>query len=660
MKDPRLFTIPIFVCLSFHLSSQSKVDRIVEKYQSYKQDNPFEYSYLSTDKNLYYSGGQVKFCVAVLDQYLMPSQLSEIVYLELIHQKSVYRKKFVFKLKGGIKNGRITIPLDIPTGNYQLIAYTHFMRNFPLAEAAHRASIYIQNTLEPPQAVVGTVFPAKMDYEGEEFAIHVGETNSKVLFEFISPFDQPVDAYFVSEGYRSIQFVGKIRLKTGKTDLSIDKALLKGNFQRVILLSEKLDVLSARPYYLHSFGGRVPYGDSGLTRSTQENLLGKIEASNSTAGDSLNLFRRIYKLFYRIPSEVTIDHFGFDELTSTSTLLNYSNYSKREWKEIMTNDNQGQKFDYLPEKNIHLRGTISGDRSKLDGANLSVHFFQDDLDLMAPLDVTGTFDIEIIWTLGNNSIFSSIVDKAGEDISDAYSITFESFDPINYSSHPQQYLNTAWTDSLIAEQKEFNYVLSTFNENGGSGSFVDEIEEVERVVSVDDYRNITSFEDFIREAVINVTVVKRDGARSLNIYHDINGSFGAPQMIILNDLVLKESTPLFDIPIEILESVNVVIDRDHLAKLGATFAGGILRVVTSQPVAVPDEYLNDKFGSVSGFYRTTGKNELANRFNPSSLLHLLTEEGVTSFAEQVELDVKPHLELFQKDGTYHYVYSLKE
>ncbi len=657
----RLLSITlILLWFSLHANGQEP-NQILDKYTSYKQNNPIEYTYLNTDKKIYFSGGQVKFSVAILDQYLLPSQASGIVYLELLHEQDEFKKKYVFRIKDGILNDRIVLPMDIPTGNFQLVAYTHFMRNFRLDKVAQRASIYIQNSLEPTKPVIKNVIAKSIAAQSsEEIQINIGETRSKLLFEINSPYDIPIDAFFVSEGFGTIQFAGKIKMKRGKTDISIKKELLKGNFQKIILLDKNLKVLTGRAYYLTRSGTST----SSKTKLSNESgpFLGKVESVDKLNADSLHLFKRLYKLYYQIPQEVDIDHLSYDELTETSTLVNYSGYVKQEWSGIMQNELSEKSLAHAPERNIHLKGTVSGDLKKLNSAHLAVHFFNADLDMIAPVKPSGSFDVEIPWGMGDNAFIASIVNEKEGDISDEYSFTAESFQLLSYTADQYDYFLPELIDSLVTKKKEFNYVLSTFNEDEESNSFLEEIEEVERKFLTVDFRNITSFEEFIREAVMDVSVVQKNGEKSLNIYNSIKGKFNTPQMIILNDMVLEESRPLFDIPIEILVSVNVIIDREALSDLGSTFTGGILRVETSKPVVIPSEYLDDKFGTISGFYYAPKENTLSDEFNPSNPLELVSGNDVNPLIEKIEGSGKdkPFIEFIQNDGTYHYLFNLND
>ena len=60
----------------------------------------------------------------------VPSTFSKIGYVELIGEngKVVFRHKI--KLNNGIGQGEFFVPVTVPSGNYKLIGYTQWMRNF--------------------------------------------------------------------------------------------------------------------------------------------------------------------------------------------------------------------------------------------------------------------------------------------------------------------------------------------------------------------------------------------------------------------------------------------------------------------------------------------------------------------------------------------------
>ena len=125
----KYYVLVISLMISSFACAQRMENIIAKSYNTYKAEQPVEYAYLKTDRKIYFGGENIGFSLYVLDHYLKPSPISKIAYVELISEDEEYREKYVFKVKNGISSGQIHIPLEIPTGNYQLVAYTQFMSN---------------------------------------------------------------------------------------------------------------------------------------------------------------------------------------------------------------------------------------------------------------------------------------------------------------------------------------------------------------------------------------------------------------------------------------------------------------------------------------------------------------------------------------------------
>ena len=84
--------------------------------------------YLQTDKQLYLAGELAYMKVFTVTPEKKPLSLSKIVYVELLDEANP-RVQVKIELNSGIGDGWMELPLDLPTGNYRLTAYTRFMRN---------------------------------------------------------------------------------------------------------------------------------------------------------------------------------------------------------------------------------------------------------------------------------------------------------------------------------------------------------------------------------------------------------------------------------------------------------------------------------------------------------------------------------------------------
>jgi len=87
--------------------------------------------YVMTDRNIYFTGENIWFKIICTESiYNVPADLSKIAYLELLTRDNNPVSKHITELKKGIGSGCITLPDGLAPGNYQLRAYTNWMKNF--------------------------------------------------------------------------------------------------------------------------------------------------------------------------------------------------------------------------------------------------------------------------------------------------------------------------------------------------------------------------------------------------------------------------------------------------------------------------------------------------------------------------------------------------
>ena len=91
---------------------------------------PLEKIYLHSNSSLFFPGEYLYYsmnCINAMTNRL--STISRVGYVELIdkNHKSLFKQKVL--LAGGKGQGDFFIPVTFPSGNYKLIAYTHWMRN---------------------------------------------------------------------------------------------------------------------------------------------------------------------------------------------------------------------------------------------------------------------------------------------------------------------------------------------------------------------------------------------------------------------------------------------------------------------------------------------------------------------------------------------------
>ncbi len=100
-----------------------------------------------TDKPYYLAGETLWFSVYCTEKgSAKPSELSSVVYLEILDQSNQVVSQIGVKLDSGIANGQLMLGTDLATGYYWLRAYTAWMRNGQ-AQDFYQQALWIINPL---------------------------------------------------------------------------------------------------------------------------------------------------------------------------------------------------------------------------------------------------------------------------------------------------------------------------------------------------------------------------------------------------------------------------------------------------------------------------------------------------------------------------------
>lgn len=661
------FSLILLLAFGYDAIAQGIETQISERYNEYRFYNTVENAYLKVDKRIYYNGGEIKFYLTILDQYLTPTSLSEVVYLEMFNEDNTFHETYVFRLNQGVISGSIDLPITAPTGNYQLVAYTKYMRNFDVDESSYRVPLYIQNTLDPSRPVVKSI-----DFESNKdgvqkakvakglqsnYSLRHDESSDKLFVEIGS--SQKTTAYLVSEGFRSLQFVAKVKLKKGYTSVSFSKDRLKGNFQKLILLDENLEIIALHNYFLKSNGKPTfnfdKTGDNVFSVNVKNNSITGLQLSEHEpiGFDGTDMFRHIYRLYYNIPSSHQFSTVQFDELTSSSFLNNYAHFSYDEWNAILDEVRSDSAIEIIPEKNIRLEGKVEGENEKLLETTLALHFFNNEMDIYVPLDTSGVFTIDLLLPVGKDHLFATVHDKYSRDISDGFDINIRTFPEMSYYA-PKAFFDQSLTDSVIERNNEFNYILSTFNEIPNDNTYFWSNLSFDLELLISDYTGLESVEDFMREAAMNVSVVNEKGVKSLNMYNSKAGNFESPQLMAVNDMVIDDSSPLFQIPISSITSVNLIYTKEKLLEIGAPFTKGILLIEADKSISLAEKFRNPGFMSFNGYYYSNSENDLINKFGTSKLMLMSSENNIASdnrYSEKND-ELLLIIESLSKEGYY--------
>jgi hypothetical protein len=152
----------VFGCLllglvAFRLPAEDGLfQRIVKSLVAFYGTSLPEKAYLHLDRPFYATGETVWFKAYVVEaDSHRPDTLSKVLYVELLSPQQRLVAQRTSRLKGGLAYGDIVLPDTLPTGTYQLRAYTSWMRN---ADAAFFFSrpLAIVSATRPKAAAVSS------------------------------------------------------------------------------------------------------------------------------------------------------------------------------------------------------------------------------------------------------------------------------------------------------------------------------------------------------------------------------------------------------------------------------------------------------------------------------------------------------------------------
>ncbi|MDP4273287.1 MAG: TonB-dependent receptor plug domain-containing protein [Bacteroidota bacterium] len=105
--------------------------RIRSQLAKFNDEYPQERAYLHSDRNAYYSGEDMWFkAYVVAGEDNLPDRLSKNLYVELVNFNNQVAMTEILHLENGLGYGDFHLSDTLQEGNYQLRAYTSWMRNF--------------------------------------------------------------------------------------------------------------------------------------------------------------------------------------------------------------------------------------------------------------------------------------------------------------------------------------------------------------------------------------------------------------------------------------------------------------------------------------------------------------------------------------------------
>lgn len=117
--------------LNFDTTGDIRVDKILKQLGVYRDSLWQQKVNLHTDKDIYMAGENIWLKSYLLNaSSFMPDSVSKEIYVDLIDFSNKHVQSIILRNKGGFSQGNILINDTLAEGNYQLRAYTNWMRNF--------------------------------------------------------------------------------------------------------------------------------------------------------------------------------------------------------------------------------------------------------------------------------------------------------------------------------------------------------------------------------------------------------------------------------------------------------------------------------------------------------------------------------------------------
>lgn len=155
-------------------------DSITKKFDAYRKQAMQEKVYVRTDRGIYLTGELMWFKVYCVDGYNnKPLDISKVVYLELLNQDNEPVLQRKIGMKDGIGSGSMFVPAALSAGNYQIRAYTNWMKNFSPDYFFHSTISIVNTFVKTTPLKAAPVYDAQFFPEGGDLVVGL---RSKVAF----------------------------------------------------------------------------------------------------------------------------------------------------------------------------------------------------------------------------------------------------------------------------------------------------------------------------------------------------------------------------------------------------------------------------------------------------------------------------------------------
>ncbi|GAB4017985.1 Plug domain-containing protein [Spirosoma koreense] len=153
--------------VGFRSQDDDFTKRLVTLFQAYSRQHPTEKVYVQTDRDVYLTGETIWLKGYIFNGTTHEADtVSRVLYVDLVEpQAKRVRLRVQLRATDSYAPGQLTLSDSLPSGTYELRAYTNFMRNDPEAYFFTRSLLVLGNSDVPSTAKVSRSAAPQVDVQ---------------------------------------------------------------------------------------------------------------------------------------------------------------------------------------------------------------------------------------------------------------------------------------------------------------------------------------------------------------------------------------------------------------------------------------------------------------------------------------------------------------
>ncbi len=515
------------------------------------------------------------------------SDLSKIIYIELIDENLTPALQTKISVKGGQGFGDLFLPSSLISGNYTLIAYTNWMRNFP-QENFFRTQLTIINPFKKPINQLLRKNESELEQAVDKgIAIRVNESESK--FDILlskSSMDEINSATILVTQRSNTIAETRIEFKDKKAEFEIKKETLPFGDLDIAVISDAKQVMCERSLF-NPIENDPGFGLSLENKNfkRRENVQIKLEMKDTF---SLNLSMSVRKI------EKKIDDLIFTSSTTDLPTTSQSEAINKDLRILTTKNSYTLEkkiingdsipINYLPEvRGNLLSGSVMKNNQSAPATGKMVYLSlpaKEYYFAVATTDSTGRFYFNTDKIKSNAEVIIQTDSRTCPDCK----VTVDHFGLEDYSTFKPRELDIDSTFRKLIEQRSLVAQIENAYYEQKQDSIIDPPMAVrfygkpDNTYRLDDYVRFPSMEDIFIEYVFEVILKKKNSGYEIKVM-DLRKRqhFETGPLILIDGIPIFDNTQVMNYNPFLVEKIEIVGRRYFL---GALETQGIISLTT--------------------------------------------------------------------------------